>query len=64
MLSRQVLKSTYRVSDREIADQIGGTVEEVHDMEKGPIMMTLGLAVLVWQNTNNCGAHGHLNAPS
>ena len=52
VLSRQVLKSVYRVTDREIVVQIGGTVEEVQVMETGPVMMTHRLAVLVWQNTN------------
>lgn len=52
VLSRQVLKSIYRVTDRDIAMQNGVTVEEVQDMELGPVMMTQRLAVMVWQNTN------------
>ena len=32
--------------------QNGVTVEEVQDMELGPVMMTPRLAAMVWQNVN------------
>ena len=51
VLSRQVLKSTYRVSDRENAKRLRMTVEEVQGMLLEPVMTPM-LAVMVWQNTN------------
>ena len=52
VLSRQVLKSTLRVRERELADSLGLTTGEVWDMELGPVEMTPGLAAEVWRNTN------------
>ena len=51
VLFRQVLKSTYMVSDRENAKRLGMKVEEVQDMLLAPVMTPM-LAVMVWQNTN------------
>ena len=53
VLSRQVLKSTFRVLDREIAEEMGLTMGEVWDMNLGPVEMTPRLAAEVWRNTNN-----------
>ena len=47
VLSRQVLKNIYRVTDRDTVMQKGVTVEEVQDMQLAPVI-TPRLAVLVW----------------
>ena len=52
VLSREVLKSTLRVRERELADSLGLTTGEVWDMELGPIQMTPRLAAEVWRNKN------------
>ena len=52
VLSRQVLKSTLRVRERELADSLGLTTGEVWDMDLGPVEMTPRLAAEVWRNTN------------
>ena len=52
VLSRQVLKSVYRVTDRDRAMQNGVSVEQLQDMDLEPIVMKHGLAAMVWQNTN------------
>ena len=52
VLARQVLKSIYRVTDKDTAMQNGVTVKEVQDMELGPVMMTPRLAAMVLQNVN------------
>ena len=51
VLSRQVLKSIYRVYDRDMAKQWGVTIKEVQDMVLDPVM-TPNLATMVWQNSN------------
>ena len=52
VLSRQVLKSVYRVTDRDRAMQNGVSVEQLQGMDLEPVMMTQRLAAMAWQNTN------------
>ena len=54
VLSRQVLKSVYRVTDRDRTVQNGVSVEQLQDMDLEPVMMTKRLAAMamVWQNMN------------
>ena len=52
VLSRQVLKSTYRVREREMSHRLGVTTGQVWDMNLGVVEMTKGLAAEVWRNTN------------
>ena len=47
VLSRQVLKSTYRVWERELTDSLGLTTGGVWDMDLGPVEMTPRLAAEV-----------------
>ena len=51
VLSRQVLVSAYRVTDRDTTVRRGIAVEEVQDMKLAPVMTPM-LAAKVWQNTS------------
>ena len=52
VLSRQVLQNIYRVTDKDRAMKNGVSVEELEDMDLKAVMMTPGLAQMVWQNVN------------
>ena len=58
VLSRQVLQSIYRVTDKDRSMQTGVSVEELQDMDLEAIMMTPRLAQMVRQNMNKLAGLG------
>ena len=53
VLSRQLLKSTYRVREKRMADRLGITIAEVFDrMGESTVEMTKGLSAAVWKNAH------------
>ena len=53
VLSRQLLKSTYRVREKRMADELGITIGEVWDMMgESTVDMTTGLSAAVWKNAH------------
>ena len=53
VLSRQLLKSTYRVREKRMADELGITIGEVWErMGESTVEMTRGLSAAVWKNAH------------
>ena len=53
VLSRQLLKSTYRVREKRLAAEWGMTTGEVFDiMGESTVGMTKGLSAAVWKNAH------------
>ena len=52
VLSRKVLESMHGVTERDRAEEHGVSVEDLHGMDLGPVMMTPQIAQKVWTNVN------------
>ena len=52
VLSRKVLESIHRVTERAMAHEQGASVEDLHGMDLGPVMMTPQIGQKVWTNVN------------